>query len=102
MGKRRRKASHHADCEKTSVPIVDFVTLYVTGMVGNNNTVIATVIPPPGGVQHGNHDLDPSRRHGAQGGDVLRQRMSVGGGVAEHVSGVTDNGNEVTLYATHP
>jgi len=46
MGKRRRKTSHHADCEKTSVPIVDFVTLYVTGMVGNNNTVIATVIPP--------------------------------------------------------
>ena len=31
---------------KTSVPVMDFVTLYVTGMVGNNNTIIATVIPP--------------------------------------------------------
>ncbi len=31
---------------KTSVPVLDFVTLYVTGLVGNNNTVIATVIPP--------------------------------------------------------
>jgi Putative Flp pilus-assembly TadE/G-like len=31
---------------KTSVPVMDFVTLYVTGLVGNNNTVVATVIPP--------------------------------------------------------
>jgi hypothetical protein len=31
---------------KTSVPVLDFVTLYVTGLVGNNNTVVATVIPP--------------------------------------------------------
>ncbi len=31
---------------KTAVPIMDFVTLYVTGLVGNNNTVVATVIPP--------------------------------------------------------
>ena len=31
---------------KTSVPVLDFVTLYVTGMVGNNNTIVATVIPP--------------------------------------------------------
>ena len=31
---------------KTSVPILDFVTLYVTGLVGGNNTVVATVIPP--------------------------------------------------------
>ena len=31
---------------KTAVPVLDFVTIYVTGMVGNNNTVVATVIPP--------------------------------------------------------
>jgi hypothetical protein len=31
---------------KTSVPVLDFVTIYVTGMVDNNNTVVATVIPP--------------------------------------------------------
>ena len=31
---------------KSSVPILDFVTLYVTGLVGNNNTIVATVIPP--------------------------------------------------------
>jgi hypothetical protein len=31
---------------KTTVPVMDFVTLYVTGLVGNNNTVVATVIPP--------------------------------------------------------
>jgi hypothetical protein len=31
---------------KTSVPVLDFVTLYVTGLVGDNNTVVATVIPP--------------------------------------------------------
>ena len=31
---------------KTNVPILDFVTLYVTGLVGNNNTIVATVIPP--------------------------------------------------------
>lgn len=31
---------------KTSVPVMDFVTLYVTGLVGNNNTIVATVIPP--------------------------------------------------------
>jgi hypothetical protein len=31
---------------KSSVPVMDFVTLYVTGLVGNNNTVVATVIPP--------------------------------------------------------
>jgi hypothetical protein len=31
---------------KTNVPVIDFVTLYVTGMVGNNNTIVATVIPP--------------------------------------------------------
>ncbi len=28
------------------MPALDFVTLYVTGPVGNNNTVVATVIPP--------------------------------------------------------
>jgi Flp pilus assembly protein TadG len=31
---------------KTSVPVLDFVTLYVTGLVGKNNTIVATVIPP--------------------------------------------------------
>jgi hypothetical protein len=31
---------------KTNVPILDFVTLYVTGLLGNNNTIVATVIPP--------------------------------------------------------
>jgi len=31
---------------KTNVPVLDFVTLYVTGLVGNNNTIVATVIPP--------------------------------------------------------
>ncbi|MGZ6193625.1 MAG: pilus assembly protein TadG-related protein [Candidatus Binataceae bacterium] len=31
---------------KTAVPVLDFVTLYVTGLVGGNNTVVATVIPP--------------------------------------------------------
>jgi hypothetical protein len=31
---------------KSSVPVVDFVTLYVTGLVGGNNTIVATVIPP--------------------------------------------------------
>jgi hypothetical protein len=31
---------------KTNVPVLDFVTLYVTGLVGNNNTVVAAVIPP--------------------------------------------------------
>ena len=31
---------------KTSVPVLDFVTLYVTGPVRNNNTIVATVIPP--------------------------------------------------------
>lgn len=31
---------------KTKVPVLDFVTLYVTGLVGNNNTIVATVIPP--------------------------------------------------------
>jgi Flp pilus assembly protein TadG len=31
---------------KTSVPVLDFATLYVTGLVGGNNTIVATVIPP--------------------------------------------------------
>jgi len=31
---------------KTNVPVLDFVTLYVTGLLGNNNTIVATVIPP--------------------------------------------------------
>ena len=31
---------------KGAVPVLDFVTLYVTGLVGGNNTVVATVIPP--------------------------------------------------------
>jgi len=31
---------------KRNVPILDFVTLYVTGLVGNSNTIVATVIPP--------------------------------------------------------
>ena len=34
---------------KTPVPQIDFVTLYVTGLVGNNNTIVATVIPPVAG-----------------------------------------------------
>ena len=37
---------------------------YVTGMVGNNNTVIATVLPPPSSVQHSHGDVDPPQRHG--------------------------------------
>ena len=47
---------------KTSVPVLDFVTLYVTGLVGNNNTVVATVIPPLGHLQHRNH-IESGRRH---------------------------------------
>jgi hypothetical protein len=31
---------------KSNVPVLDFVTLQVTGLVGNNNTIVATVIPP--------------------------------------------------------
>ncbi len=34
---------------KTPVPILDFTTIYVTGLVGNNNTIVATVIPPVAG-----------------------------------------------------
>jgi hypothetical protein len=31
---------------KSNVPVLDFVTLYVTGLMDNNNTIVATVIPP--------------------------------------------------------
>jgi Flp pilus assembly protein TadG len=31
---------------KSNVPVVDFVTLYVQALSGNNNTIVATVIPP--------------------------------------------------------